>query len=81
MLLLLHPYPAMPCPLATAEADREVILQASKQADKAARRREQPTAEDRKRALQKKRREEREARELAEAHARAKVVRPWGRCF
>lgn len=71
----------MPCPLATAEADREVILQASKQADKAARRREQPTAEDRKRALQKKRREEREARELAEAHARAKVVRPWGRCF
>ena len=51
-----------------------MTLQASKQADKAARRREQPTAEDRKRALQKKRREEREARELAEAHAHAKVV-------
>lgn len=56
------------------EAEREVALLVSKPADKAPRRREQLTAEERKRALQRKRREEREARELAEAHSRAKVV-------
>lgn len=51
-----------------------MALLVSKPADKAPRRREQLTAEERKRALQRKRREEREARELAEAHSRAKVV-------
>lgn len=72
--------PSAPFHPPAAEAEREVALLVSKPADKAPRRREQLTAEERKRALKRKRREEREARELAEAHSRAKVVscgRPW----
>lgn len=54
-----------------------MTLQVAKAAaDKGQRRREQPTIEDRKRTLKKKLREDREARELDDAHRGAKVVRP-----